>query len=131
MIVSRRLPFQSINLSLGPTFEEIPLISAFLDGWLQPLTNAGLRTATRFNFDAFWESNEARMAVDTLLKPQSEARFEFQTLEIEYSLPPEGLHFNSTSLVDTSLTFSAKVFFNMTDDPEWRYRSTGFKALDV
>jgi hypothetical protein len=29
------------------------------------------------------------------------------------------------------LTFSAKVLFEKTDDPEWRYRSIGFEALDV
>ncbi|RVM16483.1 hypothetical protein [Sinorhizobium meliloti] len=116
----------------GPCLEELPLISEFVDGWLRLLTNAGLRSTARFKFDAFWESNEARMAVDILLKPKSEAHFEFQTLNIEESSPPpEGLYFNSTSFADTSITFSAKVFFEQTDDPEWRYRSTGFEALDV
>jgi hypothetical protein len=70
--------------------------------------------------------------VDILLNARAEARFEFQTLEIEESSPPpEGLYFNSASFADTSITFSAKVFFEKTDDPEWQYRSTGFKALDV
>ncbi|SMH43284.1 hypothetical protein [Azospirillum agricola] len=116
----------------GPYLEELPVISAFVDGWLRLLTNAGLRSTARFKFDAFWESNDARMAVDILLKPKSEARFEFQTLEIEESSQPlEGLYFNSTSFVDISITFSAKVFFEKTDDPEWQYRSTGFEALDV
>lgn len=116
----------------GPYLEELPLISSFVDGWLQLLTNAGLRSTARFKFDTFWEANEARMAVDILLKPESEARFEFQTLEIEESLPlPEGLYFNSTSFVDTGITFSAKVFFEKTDDPEWQYRSTRFEAIDV
>ncbi|WP_196222664.1 hypothetical protein [Pseudooceanicola algae] len=116
----------------GPYLEELPLISAFADGWLQLLTNAGLRSTDVFKFDAFWEANEARMAVNILLNPKSQARFEFQTLEIEESSPlPEGLYFNSSSFADTSLTFSAKVFFEKTDDPEWRYRSVGFKALDV
>ena len=116
----------------GPYLEEIPLISAFLDGWLQLLTNAGLRSTARFKFDAFWNGNEAPMAVDILLNPKSEARFEFQTLEIEESsVVPQGLYFNSTSFADTSITFSAKVFFEKTDDPEWRYRSTGFEAVDV
>lgn len=116
----------------GPYLEEMPLISAFADGWLRLLTNAGLRSTARFKFDAFWEANEARMAVDILLKPKSEARFEFQTLKIEESSPqPEGLYFNSASFADTSITFSAKVFFEKTDYPEWRYRSTGFEALDV
>jgi len=116
----------------GPYLEELPLISAFADGWLQLLTNAGLRSTDIFKFDAFWEANEARMTADILLNPKSQARFEFQTLEIEESSPlPEGLYFNSSSFADTSLTFSAKVFFEKTDDPEWRYRSVGFEALDV
>lgn len=116
----------------GPYLEELPLISAFVDGWLQLLTNAGLRSTARFKFDAFWEANEARMAVDILLNPRSVARFEFQTLQIEEPSPlPDGLYFNSATFADTSLTFSAKVYFEKTDDPEWRYRSTGFEALDV
>jgi len=116
----------------GPYIEELPLISEFVDGWLRLLTNAGLRSTARFNFNAFWEANEARMAVDILLNPKSKVRFEFQTLEIEESSPlPKGLYFNSASFVDTSITFTAKVFFEMTEDVEWRYRSTGFQALDV
>lgn len=116
----------------GPYLEELPLISAFADGWMQLLTNAGLRSTDRFKFDAFWEANEARMAVDILLNPKSLARFEFQTLEIdESSSPPEGLYFNSSSFADNSITFSARVFFEQSDDPEWRYRSTRFVALDV
>ena len=115
-----------------PHLDEIPLISEFVDGWLHLLVNAGLRSTVRFNFDVFWQSNEARMAVDMLLKPKSLALFEFQHLEVEESLPlPSGLYFNSTSFADTSLTFSAKVLFEKTDDPEWRYRSIGFEALDV
>lgn len=116
----------------GPYLDEIPLISEFVDGWLHLLVNAGLRSTVRFNFDVFWQSNEARMAVDILLKPKSLARFEFQNLETEESLHlPSGLYFNSTSFADTSITFSAKVLFEKTDDPEWRYRSIGFEALDV
>ena len=116
----------------GPYLEEIPLISAFLDGWLQLLTNAGLRSTARFKFDAFWEANEARMAVDILLNPKSQTRFEFQTLDIEEpSSPPEGLYFNSSSFADASITFSAKVFFEQSDDPEWQYRSIRFEARDV
>ncbi|MFQ3253297.1 MAG: hypothetical protein ACI9U6_001591 [Loktanella salsilacus] len=116
----------------GPYLEELPLISAFADGWLQLLTNAGLRSTNIFKFDAFWEASEACMAVDILLNPKSQARFEFQTLEIEQSLPlPIGLYFNSSSFADISITFSAKIFFERSDDPEWRYRSTHFEALDV
>lgn len=116
----------------GPYLEELPLISTFVDGWLRLLTNAGLRSTARFKFDAFWEADEARMAADILLNPRAEARFEFQTLEIdESSPPPEGLYFNSTSFADTSITFSAKVFLEKTDDPKWQYRSTRFEALDV
>ncbi len=116
----------------GPYLEELPVISEFVDGWLRLLANAGIRSTVSFKFDAFWQSNEARMAVDILLRPKSLARFEFQNLEIEDSSSlPVGLYFNSTSFADTSITFSTKVFFEKTDDPEWGYRSTGFEALDV
>ncbi|WP_308925942.1 hypothetical protein [Janthinobacterium sp. J1-1] len=116
----------------GPYLEELPFISSFLAGWLQLLTNAGLRSSAKFKFDLFWEANEARMAVDILLNPKSQARFEFQRHEIEISpSPPEGLYFNSASFADTSITFSAKVFFEQSDDPEWAYRSSRFEALDV
>ena len=116
----------------GPYLEEIPLISAFLDGWLQLLAKAGLRSGARFKFDSFWEANGARMAVDILLNPRSQARFEFQTLGIEGGAPlPEGLYFNSSAFADTGITFSAKVLFEQSDDPVWQYRSTRFEALDV
>ena len=62
----------------GPYLEELPVISEFVDGWLRLLANAGIRSTARFKFDAFWQSNEARMAVDILLRPKSLARFEFQ-----------------------------------------------------
>jgi len=116
----------------GPYLEEMPLISAFLDGWLRLLINAGLRSTAKFGFDAFWEADEARMAVDILLNPISQARFEFQNLEVEgASSPLAGLYFNTSSFADTSITFCAKVFFTGSDDPEWKYRSTHFEALDV
>jgi hypothetical protein len=91
-----------------------------------------MRSTARFQFDAFWEAKEARMAVDILLNPQSEARFEFQSLGIEETSPPtEGLYFNSASFAGSSITFSAKVFLTKTEDPDWQYRSTRFEALDV
>lgn len=116
----------------GPYLEELPLISAFADGWLRLLTNAGMRSTASFTLDAFWEANEARMAVDLLLNPQPEARFEFQSIEIEEVFPhAEGLYFNIASFADTSIAFSTKVFLVKTDDPDWQYRSTRFEALDV
>lgn len=116
----------------GPYLEEIPLISAFADGWLRLLTNAGMRSTASFPLDAFWEANDARMAVDILLNPRAQARFEFQSLEIEETFAaPEGLYFNSVSFADACITFSAKVFFTKTEDPDWEYRSTRFEALDV
>lgn len=116
----------------GPYLEELPVISKFADGWLRLLASAGLRSTARFEFDAFWEANDARIAIDILLNPTPVARFEFQSLMIdETSCPPEGLYFNSTSFADTSITYSARVFFEKTNDPTWRYRSTRFEALDV
>ncbi|WP_236178571.1 hypothetical protein [Pseudomonas sputi] len=116
----------------GPYLKELPLISTFADGWLRLLTNAGMRSTASFTLDAFWEANEARIAVDILLNPQPEARFEFQSLGTEEAFPPsEGLYFNIASFVDTSIAFSAKVFFVKTEDPDWQYRSRRFEALDV
>lgn len=116
----------------GPYLEELPIISGFVEGWLQLLAHAGLRSTARFKFDVFWDTNEPRMAVDILLKRKPVARFEFHYLEIDESTPlPDGLYFNNATFADTSLTFSAKVYFEKTDDPEWKYRSTGFEALDV
>lgn len=116
----------------GPYLDELPLLSLFADGWLRLLANAGMRSTAAFPLNAFWEANEARMAVDILLNPRPEARFEFQSLEIEEtSASPEGLYFNSASFAETTITFSAKVFFTKTEDPEWQYRSTRFEAIDV
>jgi hypothetical protein len=116
----------------GPYLKEIPIISAFADGWKRLLTNAGVRSTACFQFDGFWEAKEARMAVDILLNAQSEARFEMQSFGIEETSPtPEGLYFNSASFAGSSITFSAKVFFTNTEDSDWEYRSTRFEALDV
>jgi hypothetical protein len=116
----------------GPNLEEIALISAFADGWMQLLTNAGMRSTACFPFHAFWEAKEARLAVDILLNPESEARFEFQSLGIDdAAVSPEGLYFNSATFAESSITFSAKVFIIKTEDPDWQYRSTRFEALDV
>lgn len=116
----------------GPYLEEMPLLSAFADGWLRLLTNAGIRSTANIPLNAFWEANGARMAVDILLNPQPEARFEFQSIKTGESSPPsEGLYFNIASFADTSIAFSAKVFLVKTEDPDWQYRSTRFEALDV
>ncbi|KJZ55530.1 hypothetical protein [Pseudomonas marginalis] len=132
---NRKIPAITLHVDqpvTGPYIEELPLISTFADGWLRLLTNAGMRSTDSLTLDAFWEANEARMAVDILLNPQPDARFEFQAIEIEEAFPPaEGLYFNIASFADTSIAFSAKVFFVKTEDPDWQYRSTRFEALDV
>jgi hypothetical protein len=45
--------------------------------------------------------------------------------------PIEALLFRSCSLGGASLTYCAKITFEYTDDPVWRYRSADFEALDV
>lgn len=117
---------------VGPYLEELPVISSILDGWLKLLANAGLRSTAKFNFDTLWETTEAYRAVDILLSPKPQARFEFRRLETEMPSPlPEGVYFDNASFADTSITFSAKVFFEQSGDPEWPYWSTRFEALDV
>ena len=44
---------------------------------------------------------------------------------------PQGLYFNNASFADTGITFSTKVFFEKTNDPEWQYISNRFEAVDV
>lgn len=116
----------------GPYLEKLPLISDFLDGWQRLLASAGVRSTTSIEFGAFWEADDARLAVDILLNPKPLARIEFQDLGVDE--PPnavEGLYFNNCSFADVNLTYSAKVFFERTNDPTWRYRSSRFQALDV
>lgn len=117
----------------GPYLEQLPLISAFADGWLKLLANAGLRSTVRFEFDRFWEaSSEAAMAVDILLNPRPVARFDFNTIEMEgNAVVPQGLYFNTAEFADTALSYSARVFIEETGDPDWPFRSVRFEALDV
>ncbi|WP_316200655.1 MULTISPECIES: hypothetical protein [unclassified Bradyrhizobium] len=116
----------------GPYLDLMPLISEFLGGWQRLLVTAGIRSTAGIDFDAFWGANDARFAVDLFLNPKPLARMEFR--ELGSAEPPEiieGLYYNSCSFADVSLTYSVKVLFTRTDDPIWRYRSTGFQPLDV
>lgn len=116
----------------GPYLDELRIISEFLDGWQRLLAIAGQHSTATIEFDAFWEANEARMAVDILLNPKPLARFEFQSLgAADLPDPIEGLYFNRCSFADVALTYSAKVSFEQTDDEIWRFRSSRFEALDV
>lgn len=116
----------------GPYLYEVPLFSSFLSGWLRLLANAGVRSTAKFRFEEFWNANEAAMAVDILLNSPSRARFDFHRLGTdEESPPPHGLYFNSVTFADATVTFSARVIFEKTDDPEWPYKSASFEALDV
>jgi hypothetical protein len=92
--------------------------------------NAGLRSQVKVRFEEFWGANEALMAVDMLLNQKSRACFEFQEIETD-STHLEGIYFNSTSFADASITYATKVLIERTEDAVWRYRSTGFEALDV
>ncbi|UUE95078.1 hypothetical protein [Comamonas thiooxydans] len=114
----------------GPYLEQVPRFSEFLDGWHKLLANAGLSSQAKIKFSAFWEANEARMAVDMMLNQKSQACFEFQEVETE-STHLEGIYFNSTSFADTSITYSIKVLIERSEGAVWRYRSTRFEALDV
>lgn len=115
---------------IGPYLEQVPRFSEFLDGWRKLLLNAGLRSQVKVRFEEFWGANEALMAVDMLLNQKSRACFEFQEIETD-STHLEGIYFNSTSFADASITYATKVLIERTEDAVWRYRSTGFEALDV
>ena len=43
----------------------------------------------------------------------------------------EALYFNSATLADAAISFSAKVTLHRTPDPVWHYRSGSVELLDV
>lgn len=96
------------------------------------LSKAGVGSGDSFNFDEIWTADEAQVAVDMLLSPKPVMRMEFQSFDGDdgaHSL--EALLFRTCSLGGTSLTYSAKITFEQTDDPIWKYRSAHFEALDI
>jgi len=120
------------DLLSGPYVEQLPAISKFLDGWQMLLSKAGVVSSGSFNFDEIWTADEAQIAVEMLLNPKPVMRLEFQGLDGDDGARSlESLVFRTCSLGGTSLTYSAKITFEQTDDPVWRYRSVQFEALDV
>ena len=130
-----RIPAVSLPLGevlSGPYIDQLPIISEFLDGWQALLSKAGADSANLFNFDELWTADEARYAVEMLLSPTPSMRLEFKCFEGDDRPDPlEVLLFRTCSFGGTSLTYCAKVTFESTDDPVWRYRSARFEALDV
>jgi hypothetical protein len=59
------------------------------------------------------------------------ARLEFQNFGGDDARSLETLLFRTCSLAGNSLTYSAKITFEQTDDPVWRYRSAIFEPIDV
>jgi hypothetical protein len=137
LTISENSQIPSISLPLGdllsgPYVEQLPAISKFLDGWQILLSKAGLGSGNSFNFDEIWTADEAQIAVEILLSPKPVTRLEFPSFDGDDGAPTlEGLLFRTCSLGGTSLTYSAKITFERTDDPVWRYRSAHFEALDV
>lgn len=130
-----RLPAISLLVNQpisGPYLEQLPLISDFLEGWQRLLKIAGIRSTASITFDAFWQADNARLAVDILANPTPVVRLEMQDVgpdQITGSL--EALYFNTCSFAEVSLSYCAKVEFERSEDQTWRYRSTSFRPLDV
>ncbi|WP_407186950.1 hypothetical protein [Bradyrhizobium centrosematis] len=137
LTISGNLRIPSISLPLGdllsgPYVDQLPAISKFLDGWQMLLAKAGVSSGDGFNFDEIWTADEAQAAVEILLNPEPVMRLEFQRFDgDEGARSLEGLLFRTCSLGGTSLTYSAKITFERTDDPVWGYRSMHFDPLDV
>lgn len=116
----------------GPYVEQLPAISKFVDGWQTLLSMAGVGSGDSFNFDEIWRADEAQVAVEVLLNPRPVMRLEFQNFDgDDHPNPIEALLFRSCSLGGASLTYCAKIGFERTNDPVWRYRSVSFVPLDV
>lgn len=120
------------DLLSGPNIDQLPAISKFLDGWQMLLAKAGVSPGDGFNFDEIWTADEAQVAVEILLSPKPVARLEFRNFDgADGARSLEGLLFRTCSLGGTSLTYCAKITFERTDDPVWRYCSAHFEALDI
>jgi hypothetical protein len=130
-----RIPAVSLPIGeflSGPYVDQLPAISKFLDGWQMLLSKAGVGPGESFNFDEIWNADEAQVAVEMLLNPKPVMRMEFQSFaDDDRAGSLEVLLFRTCSLGSTSLTYCAKVVFEKSNDPVWRYRSASFEALDV
>jgi hypothetical protein len=137
LTISENSHIPSISLPIGdllsgPYVDQLPMISEFLDGWQMLLSKAGVVSAGSFNFDEIWTADEARLAVEMLLSPKPTVRLEFQSFDDDDRAHPlEALLFRTCSFGFASLTYSAKITFEHTNDPVWRYCSENFEALDV
>jgi hypothetical protein len=137
LTISGNSRFPSISLPFGdllsgPYVDQLPAISQFLDGWQTLMLKAGVGSEHSFNFDEIWNADEAHIAVDMLLNPKPLAQLEFQSLPDGDQVDSlEALLFRTCSFGGTTLTYSAKITFEHTDDPVWSYRSARFEALDV
>lgn len=137
LTISGNARIPSISLPLGdllsgPYVDQLPAISRFLDGWQTLLSKAGVKSGSSFNFDEIWSADEAQIAVEMLLRPKPVARLEFQSFGGDDGARSlETLLFRTCSFAGTSLTYSAKITFEQTDDPVWRYRSATFEPIDV
>ena len=130
-----RIPSISLplgDLLSGPYVDQLPAISKFLDGWQILLAKAGVGSGDSFDFDDIWTADEAQVAVEMLLNPKPVMRLDFQSLaDDDRADSLEVLLFRTCSLGSTSLSYCAKVVFEQSNDPVWRYRSANFEALDV
>jgi hypothetical protein len=130
-----RIPSISLPLNdllSGPYVDQLPAISKFLDGWQLLLSKAGVGSDSPFNFDEIWTADEAQVAVEMLVNPRPVMRLEFQKFDDNDGAQSlEALLFRTCSLAGSSLTYSAKITFEQTDDPVWRYRSAHFEAIDI
>ncbi|MBH5371555.1 hypothetical protein [Bradyrhizobium glycinis] len=110
--------------------DQLPAISKFLDGWQTVLSMAGVGSGGSFNFDEIWEADEAQVAVEVLVNPKPVMRLENFDGDGRPG-PIEALLFRSCSFGHASLTYCAKIGFEYTNDPIWRYRSKSYEPLDV
>jgi hypothetical protein len=129
----RGLSLPVMKMSDGPYSERLPALLRFLEGWQELLNVAGLTSRSEFTLGDIFDAGSAIFAVDMLRGCSRDTYFELPGLPTdnprETSL--QALYFNSATLADAAITFSAKVIFQRTSDQEWQYRSGSVEPLDV
>jgi hypothetical protein len=122
------------NVSDGPYREQLIPLLRFLESWQELLNLAGLRSKSEFTLGEIFDAESALSGAYVLRGSSVDSYFELPDLPTDNPCETtsfEALYFNSATLADATITFSAKVALHRTSDPKWRYRSGSVEPLDV
>lgn len=121
------------NVSDGPYREQLIPLLRFLESWQELLDLAGLTSKSEFTLQEIFDAESAISGAYILRGSSGDSYFELPDLPIDTPCETtfEALYFNSATLADAAITFSARVTLHRTSDEKWRYRSGIVEPLDV